>query len=66
MVICCYGVPFNFIAVILGFIAVSQIDKAPDTMTGKGMAIGGIVTGIVSLVLLVVQIVVFGVMMSMS
>ena len=66
MVICCYGLPFNGIAVITGFIAISQIDKAPDTMTGKGMAIAGIVLGVVSIVLLVLQIIFFGVMMTMA
>lgn len=66
MVICCYGLPFNVLAIIMGFIAVGQIDKSPDTMTGRGMAIAGIVTGVVSLILLVLQVLVFGVMMSMS
>ena len=66
MVICCYGLPFNVIAIITGIIAMGQINKAPETMTGKGMAIAGIVTGVVSFILLILQILLFGVMMTMA
>ena len=66
MLICCYGLPFNVIAIITGIIAVGQINKAPTTMTGKGLAIAGIVTGIVSFLLLFVMVLVFGVMTVMS
>ena len=39
---------------ITGFVAISNIDKRPDELTGKGLAYGGIATGAVGLVLLVV------------
>jgi hypothetical protein len=48
MVMCCYGLPFNLIGIITGGIAIMQIGKDPDGMKGKGMAIGGIVAGILS------------------
>ena len=40
----------NILAVIFGFVAISQINRAPaGTMGGKGMAIAGIVTGFVGI-----------------
>ena len=44
--LCCYfGILTGPIAVILGIIALVQIKNEPAKYTGKGMAIGGIVTG---------------------
>lgn len=34
-------------AIPLGFVAISQINKSNGTQTGKGLAIGGIVTGFI-------------------
>ena len=45
--ICAVPIP-GMIAVILGFVALSQMKKAPHP-TGRGLAIGGIVMGAVSL-----------------
>ncbi|MFL5798942.1 MAG: DUF4190 domain-containing protein [Actinomycetota bacterium] len=40
----------NVLAVIFGFVAISQINKAPvGALGGKGMAIAGIVTGLVGI-----------------
>jgi len=51
MVFCCYGLPFNLIGMVTGGIAILQINKDPENMTGKGMAIGGIVASLLSLVM---------------
>ena len=47
---CSYGSPFNIAALVLGFIALSQIKQDP-TQGGKGLAIGGIATGAFSFIL---------------
>jgi hypothetical protein len=51
---CCsiFGLPLSIAAVITGFVAISNIDKRPDELTGKGLAYGGIATGAVGVVLL--------------
>lgn len=46
---------FGFVGIILGIIALIQIRKGKAT--GKGMAIGGIVTGVVGIVISIVVIV---------
>ena len=51
MVFCCYGLPFNLIGMVTGGIAILQINKDPENMTGKVMAIGGIVASLLSLVM---------------
>ena len=51
---CCCGVfsiPFAVSAIIMGFIALSQIKKDPDRYTGKGMAIAGIICGFCAIAL---------------
>jgi len=58
---CCYlGVLLSPAAMITGFIALSQIKSDPKRYTGRGLAIGGIVTGIVYFALLVLVIVLYG------
>ena len=47
-------------ALITGFIALSQIKKDPSKHTGRGFALGGIITAGVFLVLYVLMILVYG------
>jgi hypothetical protein len=50
--ICCYGgLPLGTAAVITGVIAMNQEKNDPDTYGGRGLAIGGIITGAISLVI---------------
>jgi hypothetical protein len=48
---CCYGLPFNILALIFAIIALGQIRNNPDRHGGQGMAIAGLVLSILSLVL---------------
>lgn len=58
---CCYlGVLLSPAALITGFIAISQIKKDPRSYSGRGLAIGGIVTGLVYFVGLFLIIVLYG------
>jgi hypothetical protein len=45
LVLGCLGPLPGVAAVILGWLAISQINRTPDTVGGKPMAIIGIVTG---------------------
>lgn len=45
--------PFSFVAVIWGYLALSEIRKNPGRLTGKGMAIAGIVLGYIGVALTV-------------
>ena len=47
------GVP-SILAVIFGGIALSQIKKRPEEFTGRGLAIAGLILGIVMMVLVAV------------
>ena len=49
--LCGLGIIMAIIGLILGCIAISKINRQPDQLTGKGLAIGGITTSIVGLVL---------------
>ncbi len=51
MCFCCAGLPFNVLGLIFSAIALSQIKQQPQTYTGKGLAIAGLVCSIVSLLL---------------
>ena len=53
--LCCslFGTPLSLAAIIAGIIALGNIGKKPE-LEGKGMAIAGIVTGAVSILLLIV------------
>jgi Domain of unknown function (DUF4190) len=45
---CCYGgIPFGIAAVITGFLGMKNVNSNPESYGGKGMAIGGIVSGII-------------------
>jgi len=58
---CCYlGVLLSPAAMITGFIALSQIKKNPQAYGGRGLAIGGIVTGIVYFAVLALIIILYG------
>jgi uncharacterized membrane protein len=41
----CFGPVPAIVALVLGLVALSQIKKAPEKFSGKGMAITGIVVG---------------------
>ena len=50
--ICCYGgLPLGTAAVITGVIAMNQVKKDPQEFGGRGLAIGGIITGAISLLI---------------
>ena len=49
--ICCYGLPFNVAGLIFSIIALVQINKDPQTQSGKGMAIAGLILSILSFLL---------------
>jgi hypothetical protein len=50
--ICCYGgIPLGAAAVITGVIAMNQEKNDPDNYGGRGLALGGIVTGAICLIM---------------
>jgi len=57
----CFGLPLGILAIILGFVALSQIKRKPEQYGGKPLAIGGMVTGgimlLVQLAIIVIWIV---------
>ena len=58
---CCYiGLLLSPAAIITGFIALSQIKNDPRSFSGRGLAIGGLVTGLVYIAILVLVIVLYG------
>jgi hypothetical protein len=48
---CCGGFPVNLLAIIFSIVGLVQISNSKDPMKGKGMAITGLVCGIVGLIL---------------
>ncbi len=47
---CCYGgIPFGAAALIVGFLSMKNINDNPVEFGGRGLAIGGIVTGLIGL-----------------
>lgn len=58
---CSLGLLLSPAALITGFIALSQIKKNPQTNSGRGFAIGGIVTGAVFLALYLLFIIIYGI-----
>ncbi len=47
----CCGIILPILAIILGHISFAQIQRTPDRLTGKGLAIAGFTTGYVGLIL---------------
>src|SRR5688572_23169206 len=41
---CCAGLPFNLLGLTFSIIGLVQINNRPEAYTGKGMAIGGLIT----------------------
>jgi len=54
----CLGIPLGLIAVVLGHLARSNARRNPGVFGGEGMALAGLITGYVSIVVSVVMIVV--------
>lgn len=58
---CCYiGVLLGPAAIVTGFIAMSQNKKDPQKYGGRGMAIGGLVTGAAYIALMILFVIVYG------
>lgn len=57
---CCsfFGIPLSFAAVTVGLLSLSNINKRPLELTGRGMAITGIATGSLGIILLILMIVI--------
>jgi hypothetical protein len=49
---CCYGgIPFGAAALVVGFLGLKNINEDPMQFGGRGLAIGGIVTGVIGLLI---------------
>ena len=48
---CCLGLPFNVLGLTFSTIALSQIKQQPQTYSGRGLALAGLICSIVSFVL---------------
>jgi hypothetical protein len=49
---CCYGgIPFGGAALVLGFLGIKNANENPMQYGGRGLAIGGIVTGVIGLLI---------------
>jgi hypothetical protein len=46
---CCYGLPFSIPGIVCSGIALAQIRKQPGRYSGRGLAMAGVIVGIVSL-----------------
>ena len=57
----CCGLIFPLLAIVFGHIAYSQINKHPNILSGKGMAIAGFILGYVGLFLSIIIGIAFGV-----
>ena len=57
---CCYGLPFNIGGIVCSAIGLVQIRNQPERYTGRGLAIAGIIIGVVSILLAVVLLIVIG------
>lgn len=57
---CSSGLLFSPVALVTGFLALSNIKKDPNRYAGRGMALGGIITGIIYFALLVMIILLYG------
>lgn len=57
---CSSGILFSLVALITGFMALSKLKKDPQRYGGRGMAIGGIVTGIIYFAVIALFILIYG------
>lgn len=62
----CVGPVLGLVAVILGIIGAVRASSEPDRFSGKGRAIGGIVTGCVSILLAIATFSLWGVILAKS
>ncbi len=51
---CCYGFPFNVLAIVFGCIALSQLKNVPDAGSNRVMAKAGIIMGVLQFILIAV------------
>ena len=51
VITCFLGIIFDSIAVIFGHLSISRINKDPQNKGGKGMAIAGLVTGYIGILI---------------
>ena len=65
MLCCCYGLPLNIAGIVCSAIGLVQIRNAPERHGGRGLAIAGLIVGIVS-VLLGIVVLIAGVAMTMG
>lgn len=62
---CCYSsIPLGIAAIVMGVIAMNKAKVSPETHGGRGMAVGGLVCGIIGLGMTVLAII-LGMGMSM-
>ena len=59
----CGGPLFALVAIVLGIVALTQIKRNPAQYGGKPLAIGGIITGTIVLLIYVVLVLIWGVIM---
>jgi hypothetical protein len=58
---CCYlGWPLGIVSIILGVISYAKINSEPARWTGKGLAIGGIISSAAGFLIIVGLLVVYG------
>jgi hypothetical protein len=59
---CCYlGLPFGLASVICGIISIFRIKKEPQRLSGTGLAIGGIASSVVGVLIMGVILLIYGV-----
>jgi Domain of unknown function (DUF4190) len=62
---CCYSsIPLGIAAIIMGILAMNKAKESPQTHGGRGLALGGLICGIVGLVMTII-VLILGVGMSM-
>ncbi|MCL2542086.1 MAG: DUF4190 domain-containing protein [Nocardioidaceae bacterium] len=49
IVIWCLGIPLGIVAIVFAVLARREIDESQGSLGGRGMAIAGLVTGIIGL-----------------
>lgn len=59
---CCYGFPFNIAGIVCSSIGLVQTRKQPETYSGRGFAIAGLIIGILSILIGIALLAIVGVM----